>query len=763
MKKSFGTKMKVWALGALSIVASGAFTGCSDEIPEESRFTFTGELIADHLKNNEEYSSFCEILKKAKISKKAGNMLTTLSTYGSYTCFAPTKKAIQDFLEARYKEYIESVELNEQDPENYKVVNTGVTSPYLEDLSDSMATVIARNHIIEKGYSTIDVGSGAFGEKTMNRRKVELSWHPKTAEPYIDGHRVIAQDIKTENGYIHAIDGVLAPSDKKTSELLALQPAFSLFSEALAKTGFSDLLTKYEIDPDYDPNRFGPPFETQSKQEPPYPEFYNYGFTLLVETDELLADSTKNALGRPILTIDDLEWYAAQWYADSDSIDFENETFPYQYDYKNPKNPLYKYIAYHIIDRKLVYKSGKGPGGFIMEGFQSFANDNNNTSGSSSSKEVDGGRYDSEENLKGYDRYDYFETMLPYTSIKVTKPFSNVTAQYINHMGESKLMKDQIILNYAQEAGTRIKNPKMVHHINVVVEEAEITKQRPRLENFVDDAPNGTIFTIDKILIYNEDEMAGNILNERMRWDVFSLFPELTTNDVRWKPIPDNNKYTMIYIPAGYCERLRNRNESTDIYYLRPSNVGNGVGMDQDVAPGSGGGYANYMGDEMLVTGKYDFEYRIPYVPAGRYEIRFGFSMSDARGVAQFYFDNKICGIPLDMRNSNFNFFGWVKESDSEEENRKNDKAMRNRGFMKAPASVFGCYDKKTLNLRHAPSAFRRIIGTYELEYGKDYWLRFKDVSDGGSANKPNEFNQDYLEIVPVGIINDLGNPEDIY
>ena len=73
MKKSFGTKMKVWALGALSIVASGAFTGCSDEIPEESRFTFTGELIADHLKNNpDKYKNFCEILKKAKINKKGG-------------------------------------------------------------------------------------------------------------------------------------------------------------------------------------------------------------------------------------------------------------------------------------------------------------------------------------------------------------------------------------------------------------------------------------------------------------------------------------------------------------------------------------------------------------------------------------------------------------------------------------------------------------------------------------------------------------------
>jgi hypothetical protein len=185
--------------------------------------------------------------------------------------------------------------------------------------------------------------------------------------------------------------------------------------------------------------------------------------------------------------------------------------------------------------------------------------------------------------------------------------------------------------------------------------------------------------------------------------------------------------------------------------------------MDEAIAPNSGGGYANYMGDEVLVIGKYDFEFRLPYVPEGRYEIRFGFSTSDVRGVAQFYFDNKICGIPLDMRNSNFSFFGWVKESDSEEENRKNDKAMRNRGFMKAPASIFGSYNNKTLNLRHAPSAYRRIIGTYNLEYGKDYWLRFKDVTEGSNANGANEFNQDYLEIVPVGIINDLSNPEDIY
>ena len=47
-------------------------------------------------------------------------------------------------------------------------------------------------------------------------------------------------------------------------------------------------------------------------------------------------------------------------------------------------------------------------------------------------------------------------------------------------------------------------------------------------------AANGTVHPIDKILIYNEDEMVGNILNERIRIDVISLLPELTSNGMRY-------------------------------------------------------------------------------------------------------------------------------------------------------------------------------------------------------------------------------------
>ena len=66
-------------------------------------------------------------------------------------------------------------------------------------------------------------------------------------------------------------------------------------------------------------------------------------------------------------------------------------------------------------------------------------------------------------------------------------------------------------------------------------------------------------------------------------------------------------------------------------------------------------------------------------------------------------------------------------------------------------------------NFRHSDVAFRRILGTYFLEKDKNYWLRCKDVTEGGDDKKQNEFNQDYLEIVPSSIVNNPAKPEDIY
>lgn len=723
MKKTFGKEIKVWALAALTLFSGAAFVSCDDEVDAENRFTFKGELISNYLENNpERFSSFCAILDKAKIGKKSsGSILKTLSTYGSYTCFAPTNTAIEKYLANEYNAYIESVEANKLDP-SVQIYRTGITSPYLEDVSDSMATEIAKNHIIEMGYMTTDINEGAFPKVTMNRRVTTVEWITDEAGrvfPLLNNNsRIIEQDLEKENGYVQVVDEVLNPSSSNIHELLGEHPSFSLFSTAIQATGLDKLLSTYEIDPDYDNTLLGPQFSNKPGN-PHYPEEHKQRYTLLVESNDLLADPSKNHLGISITTIDALEEFASEWYG-TEALG----------DYSNPKNPLYKFILYHIIDRQLLYSSSTGPGGFLMEAYEWMG-------------------FNSEINLPTtFDRYDYFETLLPYTMIKVTKPFTNETTYIPYGEAESSTLSKQIILNYSQDMGTRCNNQNMKYYINVVVEPARITKTRPGLENFDQSAINGIIHTIDRILIYNEEEMAGNILKERMRWDTSSLFPELTNNGVRWLPEENVTAGDKIYIPDNFCTRLRLRNNQTNIYYLRPHKTG----LE---------GYSTYMGDEIMVSGKYDFEYRLPYVPSGNYELRFGFNQSDARGIAQFYVDGKICGIPVDMREGaeTEEMIGWFDESEmNEEEIDANDKSMRNRGWMKGPASVHLTLEKESM--RVTKKAVRRIVGTFRLNSGVDHWIRFKDVREAGLYN---ELSQDYLELVPTAVLNDPSKPEDKY
>ena len=526
MNKNFFKSMKYLLAGVIILSAGIATTSCDDRIDDENRFTFTGELIADHLQNHpEKFSHFVEILNKAKIGKKSsGSILKTLSTYGSYTCFAPTNEALEKFAEEMYIKHKESVDIHNTDP-SYPIINTGITSSNIADISDSMATEIAKNHIIEMGYRTIDVNEGSFPKATMNRRATLITW-PKNEDGPVyallnNSARIIEQDIQTENGYVQVIDGVLNPSNNLLPELIAAQPSFSLFSSAIKATGLDKLLSTYEIDPEYDGTLKGKDFGTAEKGEEPYPEEKKQKYTVLIESNDLFAQNDIN-------TLPELIEFAEKWYGTEakDSC-------------TNPNNALYKFVAYHIIDRQLQYSSGTGPGGFLMENF-------------------DCSNFNSEINMPTtFDRYDYFETMLPYTMIKVTKPFTN-----------EGTLRQEIVINYAQNMGTAYVKEEMKPHINVIVERASETTQRPGLENFTQEALNGMIHTLDRILIYNEDEMVGNIINERMRWDIMSLFPELTSNGERWKTSLDGNNLT--YIPKGYSERLVINNNDSHVYYLRP-------------------------------------------------------------------------------------------------------------------------------------------------------------------------------------------------
>ena len=166
MKKNLLTKIKSIALFSAIGVAGAIFTGCTEDIDQSNRYTFTGETITDYLENRpEKFSKFCYLLDKAHIGKSSSSsVLKTLTTYGAYTCFAPTNEAIDIYLQEQYDIWQNSLATGEEEI-------TGIFSPYLEDLSDSMATVIAKNHIIEAAFFTTDIKSdGAFPKNNINNR-----------------------------------------------------------------------------------------------------------------------------------------------------------------------------------------------------------------------------------------------------------------------------------------------------------------------------------------------------------------------------------------------------------------------------------------------------------------------------------------------------------------------------------------------------------------------------------------------------------------
>ena len=686
------------ALAFIATLLAMTIASCEDEISMTNRFTFKGELISTYLKNNpDRFSKFVYILEKAKMGKSketSGSLFVTLSTYGTYTCFAPTNEAVDTFLKIQYQKYLDGE-------------RTGIVSPNLEDLSDSMALEIAKNHVIEMGYKIIDINEGAFPMNTMNRRFTTVEW-----KEYEDGSvlpllnnsaRIIENDLKKENGYVQVIDGVLSPSNKLLHELIEKQKGFNIFSDAIKLTGLDSLLSIYDIDPDYDGTKEALAKLDSEESTSPYPKDKKQRYSVLVEPDELFKSKGINDVYQ-------LAEFAQEWYGTEDADD-----------YTSPKNALWQFIAYHIIDRQLLYSSSTGPGGFIMEGYKN--------EGFSSTVNLN----------QNFDSYEYYETMLPYTMIKVTKPYTN------------EKLRQEIIINYAQEKGSRCITSGMDEHINVIVEKAKVTKEKygEELSNFDQNALNGIIHTIDRILIYNENEMAGNVLNERIRIDVSAMFPELTNNGVRWDLSKPGNVVT--FIPKDYCKGFVVNNEGTEVFYFRPHSTGLGS-------------YANYQGDEFIVEGKYDFKYRIPHVPEGDYEIRFGYPRGYYRGICQFYVDGKIAGIPVDLRwNTETDMMiGWESDKNkTSEEIKEYDKAMRNRGYMKGPASIVLDPEQAKGTMRDSEQSIRKIIGIFRL--GKrDCWIRYKDVSEN-STGEMKQFDQDYLELVPISIINNPLVPEDIY
>ena len=93
MKKLFYTFTVLLGLSTLFTTVS-----CIDNEPDrESYYVFTGKTVASRLtdgNDSEQFTEFVQVLERA-------HLLDLLSTYGDFTCFAPTNEAVQTYLKSK--------------------------------------------------------------------------------------------------------------------------------------------------------------------------------------------------------------------------------------------------------------------------------------------------------------------------------------------------------------------------------------------------------------------------------------------------------------------------------------------------------------------------------------------------------------------------------------------------------------------------------------------------------------------------------------
>ena len=302
------------------------------------------------------------------------------------------------------------------------------------------------------------------------------------------------------------------------------------------------------------------------------------------------------------------------------------------------------------------------------------------------------------------DPEDYYETMCPHTTMRFCCPSHGL---FINRKG---------LARNAKVKGVRV-----------------LTREESGTHN--QQARNGIYHYIDDILVYST-EVRDVVFNRRMRVDFTTLSPDFMNNDGRGR-YGEN-------ILTGFKNKFITDWTASDETY---------VGVHSDVAY-----WNSYEGNAVCVSGIFDLTFKLPPVPSGTYEIRLGYTCGDERGVIQVYLNNVPCGIPVDLRDGGWvSYIGWVEDTDDEEENTANDKAMHNRGYMKSIAG-YHLENNAEKTLRSQSHILRRILTTSYLSPDQDNFLRVRQC-----LKDPMKYwSFDYIELCPKSV---YGSPEgeDIY
>lgn len=679
-------------LGAAMLAVGFGFTACNIEPDESDLYTSTGETVETFIKADSTLTSFNYILKRVGLDKR-------MSTYGQYTCYAPSNDAVALYIDSLYND-TEAV-----------IPHNGMTENSLEGLSDSLCNDIAKYHLADGLYSILEMGGNGATITTMLGRPISARTDTLGQTVLNDVAVITSEDNEVTNGLVHIINAVVPRSTRNIAETMKRLEDYTLFSEALERTGLADSLTLSKKDKEYTITDR----DDTNGNELYYPTECKLGYTIFAETDALFAQKGITTFEQLVEYANNVYGNAASWY---DYLGEVGATVSTGDDYTNRYNALNMFVAYHILKMSMAQDQ------LVFE----------NKSGVSPS--VSKWNY-----VNGGEPYDYYATMLPNTLIKIWEPSQINKTLYINRYKTFNTLTDEVGTMGSDAMHTLV-------YKGVEIERKDIM------------AYNGYIHPIKDILVYNS-QVPNGVLHERLRFESTTFLPEFINNGFRYMSMTEVSNLNgggsgaRIAFPLDYFDDVICYTSETTLRY----NVK--------------GDYRAYQADAFQGWGQYDVAVRLPHVPSGTYEFRLFYSPMAHGGMMQFYLGTSsnvqemlALDIPLDVRiDESDPRIGWTAFYEEDDLGIATDEAMRNRGYMRAPCSFRGhpdgTGDMQANNCRgDGTVTLRRILGRVQMKQSEDYWFRIKNVIPDETDLK---WQLDFIELVPVDVVDNDQYSEDWY
>jgi|GEM_PF-1062525 uncharacterized surface protein with fasciclin (FAS1) repeats len=588
--------------------------------PGENIYTKKLETIGEFFENDTIFEEFTKVLNKTGV-------MGMLKSYGEYTCFAPTNDAVRSFFaDSRFGSL-----------DNFPL--------------DSLTNIVLYQLIENDAIQTVDFTSSRLRSNNMVNDQLQVRYD-SLGDIVINGlARLLMWDMELRNGVVHLTDAIMLPDTATIDQKFdteELQGRYTIFNRALKETGIAQLMHKTE-----DLTEFSY-YHVNTGAKIIIPRYYK--FTIFAESDSTYARLAN------IRSLDDLK----QW---CDDKGYGDPSLPID----DPQSSLYRYIAYHCLDR-IYYKKD----------FENFA------------------RRD------GFgDGYEVIETMYPNTLLEYRKA------------------KGRIVFNPETRGDTIVENTGTFLTAETAFQDVK--------------AGNGVIHELDGMM---EIPDQTSFFHKKMRFNIASFLPELMNYGARGQKVlelpdarlggPQYFENMIIYGDAGYVLPRYDYTGQWIRHHWDEILIGMGYQAENWAQCNSATEYANT---------RYDVHLRIPPVPPGTWEIRFGFTTNQYRGMAQLYFDGIPAGVPLSfLPTENYGISGMDEQTAR--------KVLYNNGFMSFPTHITNANGDNTAYTR--TDRMRRILGVFTFSKMEPHILRLKTV-------EPGQLSLNFVEYIPIEMIAEEG------